>query len=52
MCWEKSTWCNLLLCVGFFFFSVLIMDEEKEMLLEYKLKKVVLLVLCPRCQIL
>lgn len=28
------------------------MDEEKEMLLEYKLKKVVLLVLCPRCQIL
>lgn len=36
----------------FVFFSVPIMDEEKEMLLEYKLKKVVLLVLHPRWQIL
>lgn len=41
-------WYNLFILL----FSVQIMDEEKEMLLEYKLKKVVLLVLCPRCQVL
>lgn len=35
-------------CLFWGFFSVQTMDEENEMLLEYKLKKVVLLVLCLR----
>lgn len=38
-------------CCWFVFFSVLNMDEENEMLLEYKLQKVDLSVLCPQCQI-
>ena len=44
----KAVGVTYLFCV----FSVQNMDEEKEMLLEYKLKKVVLLVLCQRHQIL
>lgn len=37
-------------CCCFVFFSVLNMDEENEMLLEYKLQKVDLSVLCPQRQ--